>query len=107
MYQAGGSYRAYSTLGRGWRRHTKKYRALIFKSQQNGWKAWNHPVEVGFRGFAEQLLWRVLGMLGIEGPARKWLVANITKQAEAASWWIWIMRNKWWQSQPGDGLTTS
>lgn len=27
----------------------KKYQALIFKSQCNGWKAWNLPVEVGCR----------------------------------------------------------
>ncbi|KAK0144509.1 hypothetical protein N1851_017138 [Merluccius polli] len=60
----------------------KKYQALIFESQQNGWKAWNLPVEVGCRGFAGQSLWRALGLLGIEGPARKWLVANITKQAD-------------------------
>ena len=66
----------------------KKYQALIFESQQNGWKAWNLPVEVGCRGFAGQSLWRALGLLRIGGPARKWLVANITKQAEAASWGV-------------------
>ena len=76
----------------------KKYQTLIFESQQNGWIAWNLPVNVGCRGFAGQLLW-VLGLLGIEGPARK--------QAEVASWWIWIKRNEQWHSQPGDGLTTS
>ena len=58
-----------------------KYQALIFASQQNVWKAWNLPVEVGCRGFAGQSLWRALGPLRIEGPARKRLVANITKQA--------------------------
>ncbi|KAK0149843.1 hypothetical protein N1851_009393 [Merluccius polli] len=66
----------------------KKYQALIFESQQNGWKAWNLPVEVSCRGFAGQSLRKVLGLLGIEAPARKRLVANITKQAEAASQWI-------------------
>ncbi|KAK0131388.1 hypothetical protein N1851_033931 [Merluccius polli] len=35
------------------------------------------------------------------------LIANITKQAEAASRWIWIKWNERWQSQPGDGLRTS
>ncbi|KAK0150864.1 hypothetical protein N1851_008027 [Merluccius polli] len=102
-------------------RKLKKYQALIFESLQNGWKAWNLPVEVGFAG---QSLWRVLGLCGIEepvrkrlvanipkqaeaasrieGPARKWLVTKITKQAEAASRWIrkWNERG---QSQPGDG----
>ncbi|KAK0153167.1 hypothetical protein N1851_005138 [Merluccius polli] len=33
-------------------------------------------------------------------PYRKWLVANITKQAEVASWWIWIKQIEQWQSQP-------
>ncbi|KAK0135475.1 hypothetical protein N1851_028686 [Merluccius polli] len=47
----------------------KKYQALIFESQQNGWKAWNLPVDVGCRGFTSQSLWRALGLLGIEGPA--------------------------------------
>lgn len=28
----------------------RKYQALIFESQQNGWKAWNLPVEVSCRG---------------------------------------------------------
>ena len=57
----------------------KKYQALIFESQQNGWKACNLPVEVDCRGFAVQSLWRGLGLLGIEGPARKRLIANIYK----------------------------
>ncbi|KAK0136942.1 hypothetical protein N1851_026875 [Merluccius polli] len=65
------------------------------------------PVEVSCRGFAGQSLWRALGLLGIEGPARKRLVANITKQAEAASWGIWMKWIERGQSQPGDGLTTS
>ncbi|KAK0150861.1 hypothetical protein N1851_008024 [Merluccius polli] len=108
-----------------------KYQALIFESQRNGWKAWNLPVDVGCRGLAGQSLWRHLDCSGlldcyckslwtkasakchkckckwIEGPARKRLIANIAKQAEAASRWIWIKWIERWQSQPGDGLTTS
>lgn len=82
-------------------RKLKKYQALILESQQNGWKAWNLPVEVGRRGFAGQSLWRAHGLLGIEDLARKQLVANTAKQAEAASRWIWIQREVQWQSQPG------
>ncbi|KAK0150860.1 hypothetical protein N1851_008023 [Merluccius polli] len=85
-------------------RKLKKYQALIFESQENGWKTWNLPVEVGFAG---QSLWRVLGLLGIEEPARKRLVANITKQAEAASRWIWITWNEQWQSQPDAGRASN
>lgn len=76
----------------------KKYQDFILVSQQNGWKAWNLPVEVGCRGFDGQLLWRALGMLGIEGPAKKRLVANINKRAEEASRWIWIHREVQWQT---------
>ena len=85
-------------------RELKKYQALILESQQNGWKAWNLPVEVGCRGFAGRSLWRALGLLGIEGPARKRLVANTTKRAEEASRWIWIQREVRWQSRPTEGL---
>ncbi|KAL0172855.1 hypothetical protein M9458_033166, partial [Cirrhinus mrigala] len=49
-------------------RKLKKYQSLILESQQNGWKAWNLPVEVGCRG--------TLGLLGIEGMARKRLVGK-------------------------------
>lgn len=41
-----------------------KYQSLILESQQRGWRAWNHPVEVGCRGFSGQSLWRALGVLG-------------------------------------------
>lgn len=77
----------------------RRYQALILESQQNGWKAWNLPVEVGCRGFAARSLWRALRLLGIKGSARKRLVANITKRAEEASQWIWIQRGVRWQSQ--------
>ena len=87
-------------------RKLKKYQDLILESQQNGWKAWNLPVEVGCRGFAGRSLWKALGLLGIEGLARKRLVANITKRAEEASRWIWIQREVLWQSRPAEGLQT-
>lgn len=57
-------------------------------------------MEVDCRGFAGRSLWRALGLLGIEGLARKRLVANATKQGEAASQWIWIQQEVQWQSQP-------
>ena len=75
-------------------RKFKKYHALIFESQQNGWKAWNLPVDFGCRGFTGQSLLRALGLLRTEGPARKWLVANITKQAEAAS--VGVVPRPWY-----------
>ena len=69
------------------------YQDLILESQQ---KAWNLPVEVGCRGFPGKSVWQSLGLLGIEGMARKRLVADIIKRAETASRWIWIKRNERW-----------
>lgn len=77
----------------------KKYQPLILESQQNGWKAWNLSVEVGCSGFAGLSLWKALGLLGINGLARKRLVVSITNQSEAASRWIWIQREVRWQGQ--------
>lgn len=48
------------------------------------------------RGFGEQALWRTLG-LQYWRSAKKRLVAKVTKQAEIASWWIWITWNQWRQ----------
>ncbi|KAM9717486.1 uncharacterized protein ACNS7B_021136 [Menidia menidia] len=74
-------------------RKLNKYQALILESQLNGWKTWNLPV--------------ALGLLGIEGLARKRLVANATKRAEEASRWIWMQREVRWQSyfHPAASLT--
>lgn len=68
-------------------------------------ESWNPPAEVSCRVFAGQSLWRTLGLLEIDGMARKWLVGNVTKQAETASHWIWIQREVEWQNQPVEGLT--
>lgn len=77
----------------------KKYQPLILESQQNGWKAWNLSVEVGCSGFAGLSIWKALGLLGINGLARKRLVVSITNQSGAASRWIWIQREVRWQGQ--------
>lgn len=63
-------------------RKLRKYQSLIHECQQEGWWAWNLPVEVGCRGFPGQSLWSALSRLGIRGPSRRRLVANITKRAE-------------------------
>ncbi|XP_056314571.1 uncharacterized protein LOC130229674 [Danio aesculapii] len=86
-------------------RKLKKYQSLILESQENGWRAWNLPVEVGCRGFAGQSLWRALGWLGIEGMARKRLVGKVTKEAEVTSRWIWLQREVQWESQPVERQT--
>lgn len=83
-------------------RKLKKYQPFILESQQNGWKAWNLPGELGRRGFAGQSLWKTLGLLGLNGLARKRLVVSIANQAEAALRWIWIQREVRWQGQPAN-----
>lgn len=40
-------------------------------------------------------------MLGVKGLAQKKLVADISKQAETASRWLWLKRNERWQNQAG------
>lgn len=69
-----------------------KYQPLTQQCQQVGWRAWNLPVEVGCRGFPGQSLWSALSRLGIKGPSRRRLMANITKRGETASRWVWQKR---------------
>ncbi|KAK0149132.1 hypothetical protein N1851_010350 [Merluccius polli] len=78
------------------RQHVK----AVAMNKQGSWTRWER---VRSRGFAGKSFWRALGLLRIEGPARKRPVAIISKQAEAASWGIWIKWNERWQRQPGDG----
>lgn len=78
-----------------------KYQPLTQQCQQVGWRAWNLPVEVGCRGFPGQSLWSALSRLGIKGPSRRRLMANITKRAETASRWLWLKRCERWNSPPG------
>lgn len=85
------------------RHERQKYQALVLECQQNGWRARNLPVEVGCRGFAEGF-WYSLGQLGIKGKARKHLIGSMTKQAEVASWRIWLNHNKQWLNGPSSNI---
>lgn len=69
-----------------------KYQPLTQQCQQVGWRACKLPVEVGCRRFPGQSLWSALSRLGIKGPSRRRLMANITKRAETASRWVWQKR---------------
>ena len=79
-------------------RKLAKYEDLLSNCQQNGWRAWNMPVEVGCRGFAAQSLWRALGTVGITGASRRKTVNQINRKAEDASQWLWRKREERWHS---------
>ena len=82
-----------------------KYQDLVADCQNNGYRTWCFPVEVGCRGFAAQSLWRALGSLGINGLERKRTIGEVCRAAENASRWVWRKREEGWQSyqlQAGD-----
>ena len=60
----------------------KKYQSIILESQQNGWRVWNLPIEVGCRGFAGIITLESSGAAGIEGVAWRKLMADVRKQAK-------------------------
>ena len=72
----------------------QKYQNLAEVCQDNGWKTWIFPVEVGCRGFPAQSAWKMFGALGINGRARKAAVQALAKSAERASCWLWKLRSK-------------
>ena len=79
-------------------RKFSKYQHLVEECQNNNWRAWNFPIEIGCRGFASQTLWRVLGSLGLIGPSRKKTVDSACRKAEEASCWLWRKRDEQWKS---------
>jgi hypothetical protein len=83
-------------IGEAYERKTLKYQELVQECQQNGWKIWFFAVEVGCRGFVGQSMWKALRSMGIIGTARKKLIGQLCREAEAASIWLWRKRaDKW------------
>lgn len=50
-----------------------------------GWQAWLFPVNVGCRGFADQLVRRMLTAIGVTGRERNTAVCRMGEAAERAS----------------------
>jgi hypothetical protein len=75
-------------------RKKTKYTELVEQCQQQGWRCWLFPVEVGARGFAAQSLWKTLGNLGVKGQERKGTVRAVCQAAERASSWLWLRREE-------------
>ena len=44
-----------------------KYQDLVQQCKHKGWQAWLFPVEVGYRGFPAQSVWKTLTALGGRG----------------------------------------
>lgn len=77
-------------------RKRSKYQDLVIECQQNGWRTWCLPVEVGTRGFAGQSLWRAMSTLGVTGKQRKKIIAEAGREAEESSQWLWMRRDDQW-----------
>ena len=77
-----------------------KYQELVEQCQEQGWRAWCLPVEVGARGFAGGSLWRTLKTLGITGRSQKNIIDNSCQEAERSSRWLWLRREERWSSPP-------
>lgn len=75
-----------------------KYAELVKDCEQNGWKVWCLPVEVGCRGFIGKSMWKMCKTLGINGYTRKSLIKNVITAAERSSSWLWLNReSKEWK----------
>ena len=59
-----------------------KYQELVAEIQENNWRTWYFPVEVGCRGFVSQTFWRAMGSIGLMGSPRRSLVGKTGKQAK-------------------------
>ena len=77
-------------------RKKAKYEELVAECRCSGWRARNEPIEVGCRGFAGRSLVRTLAMLGVGGAAVRKCLGTVSKEAERASRWLWICREKPW-----------
>ena len=78
FYKTSSPFRPHDALGgsdgRGFEHKKAKYQDLVDECREGGWRVWCLPVEVGYRGFVSQSLWRALPIIGITGTTRKQLV---------------------------------
>jgi len=69
------------------------YKDLIQECRQAGWKVWNYPVEVRFRGFPATSVGKMFQDVGIVGQARQLDIKKSSQSAERSSSWLWLRRN--------------
>ncbi|XP_033750531.1 uncharacterized protein LOC117334822 [Pecten maximus] len=75
-------------------RKRAKYEDLLAECWEQVWQTWNFPVEVGYRGFPAQSVWRTLSALGLTGLERRRAVQRLAQAAERASSWVWRKREE-------------
>ena len=66
-----------------------KYDELRELCISKGWAVRCLPVEIGVRGFLDELVHHLLSVFGVKGKERI-IVENISEAAERASNWLWI-----------------
>lgn len=69
-----------------------RYADLAADAQQQGWKAFVRPVEVGCRGFIATSTSRFLREMGVRGKSHRQAVKDLAAAAEKGSRWLWIKR---------------
>ncbi|KAH3872386.1 hypothetical protein DPMN_035602 [Dreissena polymorpha] len=68
--------------------------ADILERQQQGWRTWLFPVEIGASGFPADSQWKMLGAMGLNGHVRMTAVCRLERSAERASSWLWSRRDE-------------
>lgn len=87
-------------MSAAYERKKSKYTDLKNLCEENGWKVWCEPVEVGCRGFVSNTVRRAANILGIQNQQIKKLIKDCSEEAERASSWLWLKREeKIWQHQ--------
>ena len=59
-----------------------KYADLMADCKNNGWGGWLCPMEICYRGFPAQSMWKLLARLRLSGRACKKARIRLTKAAE-------------------------
>ena len=59
-----------------------KYADLMADCKNNGWGGWLCPMEICYRGFPAQSMWKLLARLRLSGRACKKALRRLAKAAE-------------------------
>lgn len=69
-------------------RKREKNQELVERCQQNGWKTYIDPLEMGCKGFVGHSLSKALSKIGIVGAAKKKVLKESSDAAKEGSRWI-------------------
>ena len=76
-----------------------KYEPLLLDAQQNGWKTFSFPIEVGCKGIVGRSTTGMFKSLGMQGRDVKKANLSIGSVAERCSRWLWLRRDSAWLPQ--------